>query len=232
MIKHPRHAGRAGLLGGILLAASMGSVQAVELSANIGVTSNYLFRGLTQTDDGAAVQGGLDLAHESGLYLGTWASNVDFGGGATGYEIDFWAGFAGEVEQLSYDIGYIYYAYPARDVLDDSDFGEVYLNLGFQYFTAGVYYVTNSQSEVRDTVKDAIYYYGNLDLPLAENFSLGLTLGHQDFRSSSPAEDYTHWQVGLTRATEIGDFTLAYDQNDLSGDDGDPRATVSFVMTF
>lgn len=52
-------------------------------SANIGAVSNYIWRGVTQTDDGAAIQGGLDVAHESGFYAGTWASNIDWDGGGS-----------------------------------------------------------------------------------------------------------------------------------------------------
>jgi hypothetical protein len=71
------------------LAASLGSLMLVltapafaedpySISANIGAVSNYMWRGVTQTQDGAAVQGGLDFSHESGFYMGTWASNVDW----------------------------------------------------------------------------------------------------------------------------------------------------------
>ena len=66
------------LLASALMAGA--SVAQAELSANIGVASNYYFRGITQTDDSAAVSGGIDYAHDSGFYLGTWMSNVDFGG--------------------------------------------------------------------------------------------------------------------------------------------------------
>jgi len=176
--------GRQAALGATLLLAGTGVVQA-EFSANIGVTSNYMFRGLTQTDDGAAVQGGLDYAHESGVYVGTWASNVDFGDGFTGYELDGWIGFAGAFEQLNYDLGYIYYAYPGRRDLKDSDFGELYLNLNVDMLTDGVFYVTNTESAVREQFKDAVYYYASLDLPIAEDWSAGATLGRQDFRSSA-----------------------------------------------
>ena len=89
------------------------SASAVEgLSANVGLTSNYLWRGVSQTDDGAAISGGIDYAADSGFYVGTWASNVDFGDDAS-YELDFYAGFSGELpDGFGYDVGYIYYAYP------------------------------------------------------------------------------------------------------------------------
>lgn len=223
-------AGRQALLGTTLLLAGTAVVQA-DFSANIGVTSNYVFRGLTQTDDQAAVQGGLDYAHESGLYLGTWASNVDFDG-FTGYELDGWVGFAGAFEQLNYDLGYIYYAYPGSRDLKDSDFGEIYLNLNVDMLTVGVFYVVHTESAVRDQFDDAVYYYGSLDLPINEGWSAGATLGRQDFQSSAPGDDYTHWQLAVTRHVDFGDFTFAYDQTDLSGNDGDAKISAMFVMTF
>ena len=65
------------LLASALLASA--SVAQAELSANVAAVSNYFWRGVSQTDDKAAVQGGIDYSHESGLYAGTWASNIDFG---------------------------------------------------------------------------------------------------------------------------------------------------------
>ncbi len=68
-------------IGALTLALGIGTAAAEDpysISANIGVVSNYMWRGVTQTQDGAAVQGGLDFTHSSGFYAGTWASNVDF----------------------------------------------------------------------------------------------------------------------------------------------------------
>jgi uncharacterized protein (TIGR02001 family) len=80
---------RTAAAAGALLSVSMTSMnQAMaedpwSFSANIGVVSNYMWRGVTQTGDQAAVQGGLDVAHESGFYAGTWASNIDWDEGAS-----------------------------------------------------------------------------------------------------------------------------------------------------
>jgi uncharacterized protein (TIGR02001 family) len=81
-MKAPRilQATTAASLGTLILALGGPAIaeDPYNISANIGVVSNYLFRGVTQTQDGAAVQGGLDFTHSSGFYIGTWASNVDF----------------------------------------------------------------------------------------------------------------------------------------------------------
>ena len=130
-------------------AAVMGlsSIASAEFSANIGATSNYLWRGVTQTDNGPAISGGIDYAHASGFYAGAWASNVDFvdepefndptdpdddetenNGQA---ELDLYLGFAGEAGSIGYDIGFIYYAYPLAEDFggdeDKLDFSEIYV---------------------------------------------------------------------------------------------------------
>ena len=85
----------------ITLAAAVAAVltsgaASAEITANAGFFSNYIWRGVTQTSDQAAGQGGIDWGHDSGLYVGTWVSNVDFSGLGDGYEMDVYAGFAGE----------------------------------------------------------------------------------------------------------------------------------------
>ena len=92
-----------------------------KLSFNVGVVSDYRFRGMTQTAAGPALQGGADFAHKSGLYLGTWASNVkwikDFNGATDGnFELDFYGGYKGEIAAgLSFDVGAITYQYPGNN---------------------------------------------------------------------------------------------------------------------
>lgn len=89
------------------------------LSGNLSLTSNYLFRGISQTQDGPAVQGGIDYAHPSGFYVGTWASNVAWvkENGLKDdnrLEIDLYGGYKGEAGPIAYDLGLIRYHYPGR----------------------------------------------------------------------------------------------------------------------
>jgi len=85
------------------------------LTGNFTLVTDYRFRGISQTYKGPAVQGGLDYSHTSGLYLGTWASNVSgnqYPNGAS-LEWDFYGGWKGEVaKDLSLDLGGLYYYYP------------------------------------------------------------------------------------------------------------------------
>ena len=111
------------------------------VTANVGVVSDYVFRGLTQTNGKPAIQGGVDYAHSSGVYVGTWLSNVSWftdqnaatrsapvalsSPGAAGspyspnqsnqasIEWDIYGGYKGNfTEDWTYDLGLIHYAYP------------------------------------------------------------------------------------------------------------------------
>ncbi|MEL6414140.1 MAG: TorF family putative porin, partial [Pseudomonadota bacterium] len=92
-----------------------------EFSGNVALTTDYVWRGVSQNSENPAVQGGFDYANGA-FYAGTWASIVDFGG--ANMELDLYGGFAGETEGgLSWDVGVIGYVYPDAD---DLDFLEVY----------------------------------------------------------------------------------------------------------
>ncbi|MBS0003238.1 MAG: TorF family putative porin, partial [Thioalkalivibrio sp.] len=158
---------RSALSAAVVAAVSTGglamtSTATAEVSANIGVVSSYFFRGFSESDGAAAVQGGIDFEDASGFYLGTWVSNVDFSAldpddleapvDTTSYEIDLYAGFAGEFAGgFGYDVGYIYYAYPDAQLSDGSslsaDFGELYGELSYDMFYGGLAYTINDDDD-------------------------------------------------------------------------------------
>lgn len=205
------------------------STAAAEFSANIGATSNYVWRGVSQTDDSAAVSGGLDYAHEAGFYAGTWASNVDFDDDTTA-EVDFYGGFANELDMgLGYDLGVIYYAYPGAN--DDLDFTEIYASLSYSYFSAGIAYTVDKEDDDADT--NDVYYHVGASFDVAPTWTLGGTVGYYDF---DEGDSYTHGQIDIGKsAGDLGDFTfsvsLADDDDDL-GIDGDALVFVSWSKTF
>lgn len=195
------------------------SVFAGETSGNIGVSSNYLFRGLTQTLDQSAVTGGLDYAADSGFYAGTWVANVDFGGGGQ-TEMDIYAGFGGTAGKIDYDVGYAYYYYPrAADAFGaDFSFGELYASVTYDWLTFGFYYVTNSQTD--DTLLNAeayiegdLYYHLDGSWALNEEWTLDATFGNQTFDNDGVFGadlNYTTFQVGLTKsAGDYGDLSFS-----------------------
>ena len=106
-----------------------------SFSANVGLYSDYIFRGYTQTQNEPAIQGGFDVEHSSGLYAGTWASNVDWTTAGdymdkNSVEIDVYAGWAGDLGfyDLGFDIGVLQFFYPGNDTADavETDATEIY----------------------------------------------------------------------------------------------------------
>ncbi|MDC3323358.1 TorF family putative porin [Gammaproteobacteria bacterium] len=148
----------------VIFSSSM-AVQSAEFESNVAIANDYVWRGMTQTSEEPAISGGFDIAGESGLYFGTWASNVEFGDGAA-LELDWYAGYANELENgLSYDIGYLAFTYPGEDSLD---FEEIYLGLGYSYF--GLTYSAGQDSAPDNT---------EFSVALGET-GLGVTYGDYD----------------------------------------------------
>jgi uncharacterized protein (TIGR02001 family) len=188
----------------VLSATALGSTAVMaELSGNIGVTSNYLWRGVTQSNDTSAISGGLDWGHDSGFYLGTWASNLSGGD----YELDLYGGYGGEYQAFGYDVGVISYQYPVSETY----FHEVAFNGTFSLLNFGVAYTFGSDDNDTDYFSSGDkYYYIGAEGEIKKGLSLGGKFGSYDF-DDSDAEDYTHFNVYLTK----DDFTFAIDQNNL-----------------
>lgn len=217
-----------------LILGSAASVGQAELSANIGATSNYLWRGVTQTDDGAAIQGGVDFAHESGFYAGTWASNIDWGVGSSGVEVDLYGGLAGEVNDFGYDMGVIFYIYPDSDY-DDSNFSEIYLSGSYKWFSAGLAYTWDSDADDDAPFSDGdLYYHAGASVDLGDGWSLGGTIGYYDFDVPNSSDvSYTHYQLDLGKsAGDFGDFTFTLSQAEEESGDDDVKVLVSWGKSF
>ncbi|MCG8324041.1 MAG: TorF family putative porin [Thiotrichales bacterium] len=205
-----------------------------EFSANIALTTDYLYRGISQTSEEPAIQGGFDYSYSPwGFYAGVWASNLDFEDGDTSIEIDYYGGFAGEFANgISWDIGGLYYQYPGTDADAgaDFDFVEAYGSLGYTFsdvvfeptFGVGVAWSPDFFGED----DDGIYVNGTLDLSLPHDFGLSFLVGHQDVdgdKTTGPAGfDYTHYVVGVNKSWKIFDFDVSYydtsDETDCGGD--------------
>lgn len=209
---------KATVLSLAVTGALAGGQAIAGVEANIGATSNYIWRGVTQSNDGAAVSGGLDWSDDSGFYLGTWTSSL--GGGQ--YELDLYGGIGGEIEGgLGYDVGVIAYLYPIGD--DELDFTEVYLNGSYGMFNAGVAYTVDTEAGGSGD----LYASAGLDFDLGNDMGLGLTFGSYSFDADSSA-DYTHVNASISK----GDFTFAIDKTDQDDAAGDPRVSVSWGATF
>ncbi len=187
-----------------------------EFSANVALSTDYLFRGISQTNGNPALSGGFDYAFTGfavDVYVGTWASNVEFGDDST-LEIDFYGGIAGDFGNgVGWDIGGLYYHYPASDA-SDIDYFEAYGSL--EYTFEGV----SLEPEVGVTVSyspdwtltpgmdsDAIYVNPTLGLSLPMDFGLSFSYGYQDVDDLG---DYSHIDITLSKALSIFEFALTY----------------------
>ena len=217
------------LLATALVGASV-AAQA-ELSANVGVTTEYFWRGVSQSAGSPSVSGGFDYAADSGFYAGTWAGTIDDDAGTIevegelvdvnafdGAEVDFYAGFGGDSGYMTYDVGYIYYYYPS---VDDIDFGEIYGSAGFGPLSIFAAYTVNSDGDDNTDlfVEGDLFYSASLSGDISENLSGGLTVGRYDFDNGFGLADYDYFQVDLTQSSDLGDFTLSFIDNDISGSD-------------
>lgn len=208
------------LLGGtgVAVADSM----ADSISGNVAFTSNYLFRGISQTGQDyffePALQGGMDYAHSSGLYAGFWGSNVELGdgkGNTADLELDLYGGYAGEYSGVGYDLGVLYFEYPSTQ---DLDFLEIYGALSHDFGPAAASAKVSYSPDYYAESGDAIYAEGAVDVPLPQDIALGLHVGYQsiDDEATWGTPDYLDWKVGVSRPVAGVDVELAYVGTDLS----------------
>ena len=166
------------------------------VSANVAMTTNYVWRGMTQTDDTMAIQGGFDLGYK-GAYIGAWGSNISF---AKGMELDIYAGYIDVISDFSYDVGFIQYVFV--DDVSANNFGEIYAGVGydFEVLTVSAKYslgIKTNDSSVEDYVEVGI------GAPLLEDFAVAAHYGlYTNFGS-----DYS---VGISRSLGKVNFDLSY----------------------
>jgi uncharacterized protein (TIGR02001 family) len=173
------------LLAAVAFAAvSAGAAHAGDFTYNLDVTSDYVFRGVSQTNAKPAVQGGIDYA--KGLfYAGTWASSVDF---ANGYELDLYAGVKPTVGKTSFDFGVITYQYGEKGFNTTELKAAVSHPLGKG--TIGAAYFNNVD------FGSTFYYEVNGSYPLTDKLSVSGAVGEQDLSGIK----YSTGNIGLTYA--------------------------------
>lgn len=212
-----------------------------SISYNIGAVSDYRVRGIAQTSFKPAVQGGIDFAHKSGLYLGTFASNVrwlkDLNGATKGnVEVDLYGGLRDSLTaDLAYDVGVIRYEYvgnnsgeagtPGAGLFADASTTEVYLNIGFKMFNLKY---NRSVSNFLGNVdsKGSQYLDLNATFPLGAGFSLTPHIGRQKIPNQGPtgnAGNYTDYSISV--AKDFGDGLVA---TLTAGDTNTPRGAGTF----
>lgn len=205
---------RACIVAGMAVAllGSAGAAEAQEeagtaswFSGNVAITSDYAFRGITQSLGDPAVQGGIDLKHPSGFYVGTWGSSVNFGedlaGGARALtELDVYGGFGASLGGLvDVDLSAIYYGYPGAAGGRNYDFVEVGLGASRALGPLEPGLSLRYSPDFFAGSGSALYKGITLGLPVSV-VGLSGSLGHQSISDNAVfgTPDYLHWGVGAS----------------------------------
>jgi uncharacterized protein (TIGR02001 family) len=182
------------------------------ITGNATLVTDYRFRGVSQTNKKPAFQGGFDIAHKSGFYVGNWNSNVDSAmyNGAN-IEMDFYGGFKATTGDFSWDVGALYYYYPGsgNDSVPGSfkvDNTELYVGGGWGPFSLKYSYAVSDFFGANDS-KGAYYVDGSLSYPVGPVTLVG-HVGYQgnlkhgarvtEIGGTTTRDSITDWKLGVT----------------------------------
>ncbi|MEH6756086.1 MAG: TorF family putative porin [Parasphingorhabdus sp.] len=196
----------------------------LTVSGNATLTSDYRFRGLSLSDGDIAIQGGIDVAHESGFYVGTWASSIEDSPTYGHTELDVYGGWSGEVTPgLTVDVGLLYYVYPnGQNGAGPSDYFEPYASvsttIGPVEWKSGIAYAWDQSSLGND---DNVYIYTGVSGGIPNTpISLNANIGINDGSLGNPVgvlgdDNYIDWKLGADWAvTENLTASIAYTDTD------------------
>jgi uncharacterized protein (TIGR02001 family) len=232
------------------------------VSYNVGLFSQYIFRGLTQTDNKPAIQGGVDYSHSSGLYIGSWASNISWledGGNYKGssMELDVYGGYRNTISDtgIGYDVGLLNYIYPGSKTSFGSTNAaftkpytlEAYGALTYKWLQAKVSYGITDIFGAENS-DGSTYSELNANIPISDSgITANLHYGYQHFNgsvggvSNNKLYTYSDWRVGLTKSwsngVNVGGFYTDTDAEDagytyLGKNIGDSTFTAFVQKTF
>ncbi|MEH3108133.1 MAG: TorF family putative porin [Sphingomonas fennica] len=246
------HAVAAGAFLALPVAAGAQSTPAdatppVTVSGSAAIASDYRFRGVSQSDTKMAVQGGITVAHASGLYAGTWASSLSGWGtfGGANMELDLIGGYKVALARgATLDVGLTWYLYPGG--ADETDFAEPYVKLtgtaGPATLTAGAAYAPKQQAIGKwygtgaDAARgvytrpgardDNLYLWGDgamavPETPITAKAHVGHSWGQNGLGPNatavSPTGDYWDWSLGADVTFAPLTLNVSYVDTDISG---------------
>lgn len=201
-----------------------------EIDGEVGIFSDYRFRGISLSDKDPQLTAELSVSHESGFYTGAWFSNVALEDDADDLEIDVYAGYAADVGQMSLDVGAVYYLYPGNSDFNYIELlGSIGTAVGDGSVTLGIAYAP-SQENIGDT--DNTYFYISGDMPLGETpISVHGTFGIEDGAFGDAKRDWLlgasyDFGNGLTATLDYVDSARAYSSL------GDATVVASLAFAF
>lgn len=219
----------------VLSALTMPSISFAEDAApasphtvtyNAGLYSQYIFRGLTQTGEEMAFQGGVDYAHSSGFYAGAWASNVSWLEDGSYYdnsslELDVYGGYASAIGEtgIGYNVGLLQYIYPGDKLpgVKAAETTEVYGALSYKWLQAKLSVVVSDGAFGNRNADGTYYAELNANYPIGETgYTINAHYGVQEFTghvggvSNDKLYSYDDWKLGATKSFSNGVNVGAY----------------------
>lgn len=184
-----------------------------EISYNAALTTDYRYRGISQTRLKPALQGGADWVNNpTGFYAGTWLSTIKWvkdAGGDGNVEWDVYGGKRGDIGSgFTYDVGGLGYIYASNSLPTSANTFELYGQVGFGPATLKYSHSLTNLFGFADS-KNSQYLDASINQALGEGFILNLHVGHQKVKNNGAA-DYTDWKVGVTKDFGVATVSLAY----------------------
>jgi uncharacterized protein (TIGR02001 family) len=215
-----------------VLGSSAAFAEEGPFSANVSLTSDYAYRGISQTDQRPALQGGFDFNHASGFYAGVWGSNVSWLRDAergldvnsrNSLELDLYAGYTFDVGPLGLDVGVLQYYYPGsynsawKDAtgLENPNTTEGYVGLSWEFLSFKYSHAFTDLFGADDS-ENSQYFDLAADYEVMPSLTLNAHFGRQRITGSGNV-DYNDWKVGATYSLGGFDLGLHYVDTDLSG---------------
>lgn len=203
------------------------------VSGTVAVTSNYMFRGFTQSNTDPALQASVTVAHTSGFYAGFWGSTIDFNdggfnGNASEFELDLYAGYGFSLgENTALDLNVTYYAYPGSPEALDYEFVELAATVTHDFGFAKVGVKGAWSPDFFGFEEDAFWLNGNVTIPFTDWLSASGNIGQQWVEFG---DDYLAYDIGLTATYEGVSFDARYVATDLDYVDEEFVFTVGFAF--
>ncbi|TWX57749.1 TorF family putative porin [Colwellia hornerae] len=204
-----------------------------DLSSTVTLASDYLFNGVSQTDESPALQGSLDWSDASGWYAGAWASNVDFGDD-TSFEVDVYLGYSMAInEEITLDAGVAQYTYNGASYSSDGNYSEIYTKWNFGATDLNIWYAWDyfGTGAGHYIVMLNHTFTINDDLTLLVGIDRSSSLDDNKWQWEPGTDSYTHWQVTSNFSTKGFDFSLGLHGTDLDTY-GDTTLLLTVARTF
>jgi uncharacterized protein (TIGR02001 family) len=206
-------------------------------SSNVTLTTNYLYRGVTQTGDRGAIQGGFDYANPNGVYVGAWGSNISWltdSGAYTkgaGLELDTYAGYRGSAGDVSYDVGFLRYNYSGELATGavSANTNEIYGSVGYKWVTAKYSRSLGNLFGVADSKGSGyLEVAGSYDV---SGVSLGAHLGKQTVAGTGN-DTLSYKDYNVSASKDFGGYTFKalVNKTDITGDKTRYVVSVSHSM--